>query len=549
METGSRNRPKGPGVVYSAVATAMLLLVGIVALTASQPPPPSIAEFAPQAQEQIDEAPAEQSSRFGSGDGDCPPGALYCEELGVPTPADDTVEPPPPDIDVPRVRRCVGDPPRQIEDPQSPPCVPYWDGDNGGATWPGVTENEIRVVIPGNYSDIEALVPFFNRRFEFYGRKLVITDTSTEQGSEPADQSAAARDARDRYDAFASTHNGNGNDTSIAYTTELARQKIIYTTHEGPIGQEYHQARHPYFWQYPAEADLQFQHLGRWACNRLAGSDARFAGANGVQMMSQDTRVFGVVLHKWTETMPLSPDPLVRELERCGAKPPEGAVIESDSPGGEGTNILVRMKEAGVTTIYCLCQFVHAGLLGQQATSQSYFPEWLIGSYHLMDSNTTGKTGFPREQRERMFGLTFHPKQVRAENLPAVWARKEVDPGYTPTLVDGLNNSYRNLLLLASGIQMAGPDLTPETFERGLHQAAFPNPFHPIMAGKVGFGGGSHAMTIDAAEIWWSETARNPYADSAGAFCYVNGGERYRLDDYRSGDEALFFNGDCDSGM
>ena len=46
------------------------------------------------------------------------------------------------------VKRCVGDPPRQTEDPQSPPCVAYWTGDNGGATWKGVTHTTVTVVTP-----------------------------------------------------------------------------------------------------------------------------------------------------------------------------------------------------------------------------------------------------------------------------------------------------------------------------------------------------------------------------------------------------------------
>ena len=34
----------------------------------------------------------------------------------------------------PSAKRCVGSPPRQTEDPLSPPCVGYFEGDNFGAT-------------------------------------------------------------------------------------------------------------------------------------------------------------------------------------------------------------------------------------------------------------------------------------------------------------------------------------------------------------------------------------------------------------------------------
>src|SRR5207244_2206863 len=41
---------------------------------------------------------------------------------------------------------CVGNPPRQTEDPLSPPCVPSFHGANGGATAAGVSATEIRVI-------------------------------------------------------------------------------------------------------------------------------------------------------------------------------------------------------------------------------------------------------------------------------------------------------------------------------------------------------------------------------------------------------------------
>lgn len=44
-------------------------------------------------------------------------------------------------------KKCVGNPPRQTEDLMSPPCVAFFEGDNGGATYQGVTRDEIRVVV------------------------------------------------------------------------------------------------------------------------------------------------------------------------------------------------------------------------------------------------------------------------------------------------------------------------------------------------------------------------------------------------------------------
>src|SRR5687767_737413 len=129
----AQTRPRSPGVAYSVVTVALAVLIGTLALTSRQTPPPTIAEFAPQAVEQIGDATGDPAGTRGqSSDGTAEDHAAI---------GDASLE----TVDVARVRQCVGDPPRQIEDPQSPPCVPYWSGDNGGATWRGVTRDEIRV--------------------------------------------------------------------------------------------------------------------------------------------------------------------------------------------------------------------------------------------------------------------------------------------------------------------------------------------------------------------------------------------------------------------
>src|SRR5687767_6996608 len=62
---------------------------------------------------------------------------------------DHPVDPGAPDVSAigrsPTTKRCVGHPPRQTEDPLSPPCVSHFAGDNFGATYAGVTGSEIRI--------------------------------------------------------------------------------------------------------------------------------------------------------------------------------------------------------------------------------------------------------------------------------------------------------------------------------------------------------------------------------------------------------------------
>src|SRR5687767_12772366 len=116
-------RPRTPGWTYTTLSLVGLVLVVTVALTTRVSSPPTIAEFAPQAVEQIADSSGQEA---GTNEGRLSQTSSD-ERSAADAAALQT-------IDVARVRQCVGDPPRQIEDPQSPPCVPYWSGDNGGAT-------------------------------------------------------------------------------------------------------------------------------------------------------------------------------------------------------------------------------------------------------------------------------------------------------------------------------------------------------------------------------------------------------------------------------
>src|SRR5207253_2591237 len=68
-----------------------------------------------------------------------------------PAPAADDAPPPPaavlpPAIKTPSTKRCIGKPPRQTEDPLAPPCVASFAGDNFGATYQGVSKDEVNAL-------------------------------------------------------------------------------------------------------------------------------------------------------------------------------------------------------------------------------------------------------------------------------------------------------------------------------------------------------------------------------------------------------------------
>ncbi len=135
------------------LAVAVLLVVTVLpsALNLPQSNPTTTPEFAPVPPQDQKNPPPVNAGNF-AGVGLTSTGGIG--DTGVTAPASPAVggpglPPPPPPAALgktPSTKLCVGNPPRQAEDPLSPPCVAYFQGDNGGATYGGVTRSEVRLL-------------------------------------------------------------------------------------------------------------------------------------------------------------------------------------------------------------------------------------------------------------------------------------------------------------------------------------------------------------------------------------------------------------------
>lgn len=65
---------------------------------------------------------------------------------------------------------------------------------------------------------------------------------------------------------------------------------------------------------------------------------------------------------------------------------------------------------------------------------------------------------------------------------------------------------YSNIEMLAIGIQMAGPKLTPESFEKGM----FSYPQRTGSQGTWKFGPGDYTTSQDAREVYWDPRVISP---------------------------------------
>ena len=569
-----------PGYFNVGVTLLALLIIIPLALQASHEPPPAVAEFAPQVQEQIKQAPQQQSSQFGRGG----EGAGGAGALGAsPSPSGGSAASPSPsgpDVPLQLVKHCVGNPPRQTEDPQSPPCVAYYppDKDNGGATWQGVTKDAIYIGIPNEcgqgggdnqwYNDLET---YFNNRFQTYNRKVKFICGQAGIGEAPqANQEADADNlAKNTTNPlFASTHYRNAD--GFYYSRRMACTDHVLTVAGGyfPMGQTYMNQCPGMLWQYVMDADTEFQQEGQWICDRLAGKNAMHSPGSDATTVpakpfSSEVRKFGIIFQPYDPDDPTTPDPLRNQLKVCNVQIPNRDVLmnpitnPSSAPGApvdpsSANNAMLQMKNDGVSSVICLCNLFSFGALQKAASGQSYTPEWIASTYGPNDMLGAYQLGgdTSSDQLANTFGVSFVPRAIRLEEEPWWMAVKEVDPtasfSNVSTQVENMQENYRPLLVLMSGIQMAGPNLTPQTFAAGLRRAVFPNPDTSTFAGHVGFSGSTYSMTIDGAEWWYSANDAGPYSDSnRGVICYVGNGLRHPAGQWPASGDPFFKPNPC----
>jgi hypothetical protein len=314
------------------------------------------------------------------------------------------------------------------------------------------------------------------------------------------------------------------------------------------------------------EVDEEFANVGEWVCARLAGKNARWAGGTDASTppkpLTSLPRKFGILLEPFTDSDPVNrPEalaPMLSRLHACGIDIPARDVIVNPVSGifdpSTAQNAMLQIRNDNVTSVICMCNFFSFGTLQRAAEASAYQPEWITSTFGLNDVNSSFTLGAgPNSQMQHTLGVTFQPRMVNPLLNPYNVAVQEGDPSVTPDTAstgEAKLEVYRALLVLASGIQMAGPNLTVESFRDGLRGTVFPNPITQTHAGAVGFRPDGYSMTKDGAEWYYDVNARGPFADSGakpGTVCYLDGGARYELGGWPVGD-APFFGPTCDSG-
>ena len=431
-------------------------------------------------------------------------------------------------------------------DPYSPPCVQF-SGGNGGATSRGVTADKIVVSVRvGSFANgmldalskvanakipnespqvitktVDGLVEYFNKRFQFYGRKLEVVKwdgkgdvlKETTGGGQEGAQADALKVSQE-IKAFADV-----SAVSPVYADALASKQVInigvpFTS------REWMTQRKPWSWSQFTDCSTVVESVASYYAIKLAGQPAALAGGD---LKGQARRAMIIAPeNSWYQECVRAGINILQKAGKAGDLV-DSLKYQIDIPrmSDQAASLIQKLKAERITTVVCGCDPLLLTFLTAKAKEQNYQPEWVITGVALIDNDMIGQI-LQQDQWGRAFGVSFSgPTQAAGQGL-GYRAYKSVRPD-EPSV--GVELIYNQLYLLAIGIQGAGPNLNPQTFEK----AMFDYPRRSGPSGTWGFGPGDYTTSDDAREVFWNPSVASVQTRSPGTYQDPNGGKRFPI--------------------
>jgi hypothetical protein len=361
---------------------------------------------------------------------------------------------------------------------------------------------------------------YFNERYELYGRRLQLWAIE-DNGASDAEQRASAVKQAEQSHAFVATH------LAYPFCDEFTRHGLVCFNGNGFQKQVY--ADHaPLWWSYQMDTDTADQMAAEYTCKKLVNRNADFAGTT----LQGRPRVISVVTeHTPDNHFRTSSHIAAITKQMCGFTP---KTIDFDpSKPEEVAQTVAALRANGTTTIVPEVGLIGIIELFSSSDSNHYEPEWVfINNYGLDIGDGARLTGSP--QMNHVFGMSGWELPQPFQDTDCYRAYKSIDPTTAPDQ-NFCRLHWIDLEHIANGIQEAGPDLTPESFEKGLYamSSILRRGSRPYAIGG-GYGPGDHSFVDDFVEMWWDGTATDPDGGEPGTYRYPQQGKRFRpgeLDD------------------
>jgi hypothetical protein len=316
-----------------------------------------------------------------------------------------------------------------------------------------------------------------------------------------------------------------------AFADELAARGVLCISCTPTQPQAWYEERDPFVYGIAAAARQLNVHVREMIAKQLTGKNAEFAGDPAFQAQP---RKYGVVYIESSAESVAVADEFVAGLREDGADVAEvqSYVLDPGTIQASASQIIAKMKAAGVTTVIFSGDPVAPRDLTREATAQEYFPEWLVAASSLVDTTAFSRT-YDQEQWAHAFGVS----SVAARTVPEVSGYYSLYTWYTggqePAAADTIGVIVPQMALFHSTAQSVGPNLNYDTWREVMSSAeTIPAVSQPYLAwGDTGIWEGFDYNGIDDTTlIWWDPTATGPdeiRKEGTGMWRYVDGGARY----------------------
>lgn len=466
------------------------------------------------------------------------------------------------------------------------PCVPLWTGgtNNGGATSRGVTADKIKIIFraanPADDAQASAYtaagigdtsatleedtrknVALFARHAELYGRKIELIK-STPSGSTPEAARADAIADFNKHQPFAVITGSAGCD----YQYQMALRGVVSICSSDITQAKVKQAA-PFLWSSPCCSVLTAEQFmvasSEYIGKRLKGRPAKWAQD---PVFKTQPRKFGWLYPSSPEFAPAK-KVFEAEMARYGV---EIAVsIGMTNPTTDATafqdqvrTAVAKLKQAGVNTVIPDVTSTGAGLVSKEATNQGYLPEWISSGYGYSDATIFIRLFWDLNQARALHGVREQAVVVPKEKGDAYQLFAWENGAFPKSNFLFDNSLMPNHWTMFAGLHLAGPNLTPATFQNALFGL---KPLGGVSSGSVAsveksFGNrgiwpwekGPFAGvpqqpdftgTDDVTYTWFSATEQGPDETgkrAPGVMMFPDGAKRYRVGSLPTTEPPMF---------
>lgn len=436
----------------------------------------------------------------------------------------------------------------------APKCVPKFTGNNGGATYQGVTDKEIKVVYFREKANeqvnavlrpqglaasdeeykafADAAIEFLNKRYEFYGRKIkmeMVIGDCPQTPPDPTKCKAAAREVVNKKPFL------------VIWATPLYPDVFDEWARAGipSIGgwafdDKLFTQRRPYRYDVLTDGTKAAKFIGEYYCKKMAKQPAKNAGPvihSSIGPRDSTPRRLGIIIPD-TPANVATAKTLQSIVGGCDAQQPVIATYESDiTRAQEQTSATVAsFLQAKVTTVVCMCDPIAPSFATRGFTAQRYFPEWLLSGTGLLDYDKLGRLYDP-PQWTHAFGPSELANAVpfAQQDQSKIW--RDVGRSGSPCQPCALPWGYFSQL--GAFLQSAGPNLNPLTLERGVFSLEPRGGTATVPLYK--FGPGDYTALEDVREVYWDAAAKSAIDGQNGAYIALDQGRRYQPGQIPSG--------------